>query len=50
MPTKSTKQDTAKLYDEVMEKELDKEIIKSQRKMTAGKDAKPASIKPKKPD
>ncbi|MBI4994355.1 translation initiation factor IF-2 [Candidatus Peregrinibacteria bacterium] len=49
MPAKSIKSDTAKLYDEVMEKELDKEIIKSQRKMTAGKDAKPASIKPKKP-
>lgn len=48
MPTKTTKSDTAKLYDEVMEKELDKEIIKSQRKMTAGKDAKPASSKPKK--
>ena len=50
MPTKSAKKDTAKLYDEVMEKELDKEIIKSQRKMTAGKDAKPASSKPKKPE
>ena len=49
MPSKPIKSDTAKLYDEVMEKELDKEIIKSQRKMTAGKDAKPASSKPKKP-
>lgn len=30
--------DTAHIYDYAMEKELDKEIIKSQRKMTAGKD------------
>lgn len=32
--------DTVKVYEEYIEKELDKEIIKSQRKMTAGKDTK----------
>lgn len=42
--------DTVKVYEEFIEKELDKEIIKSQRKMTAGKDAtsKPAVAKIKK--
>lgn len=37
---------TVKIYEELIEKELDKEIIKSQRKMTAGKDS-PKTIKPK---
>ena len=40
--------DTVKVYEEFIEKELDKEIIKSQRKMTAGKDAPKPLIKPKK--
>lgn len=39
--------DTAKQYEELVEQELDKEIIKSQRKMTAGKDV-PSKIKAKK--
>lgn len=34
---------TVEVYEEFIEKELDKEIVKSQRKMTAGKDA----LKPK---
>lgn len=36
-----------KEYEEFIEKELDKEIIKSQRKMTAGKDTAKPKIKPK---
>lgn len=40
-----TEKDTVKVYEEFIEKELDKEIIKSQRKMTAGKDT---TVKPKK--
>lgn len=38
-------EDTVKAYETFIEKELDKEIIKSQRKMTAGKDV---LVKPKK--
>lgn len=34
------KESKTAVYEELIEKELDKEIIKSQRKMTAGKDAK----------
>ncbi len=38
--------DTVKVYEEFIEKELDKEIIKSQRKMTAGKDTKTKKTAP----
>jgi len=41
---KQTPHDTTEIYAEIFDKELDREIIKAQRKMTAGKD-----LKPKKP-
>ncbi|MEK9132542.1 MAG: translation initiation factor IF-2 [Patescibacteria group bacterium] len=41
-------EDTASVYDEEISKELDREIIKSQRKMTAGKDAQHGPEKAKK--
>lgn len=42
------KKETIKVYEEFIDKELDKEIIKSQRKMTAGKEAPKAASKFKK--